>query len=73
MSRGRHRCVVGVPLIHSVGFGILGFAIGVVVIKLRAPHLLPLTRGLAMLTIAAALVAVSCVWRRIPEPGTSQT
>jgi hypothetical protein len=65
--------LVGVPLIHSIGFGILGFAISVVFIKLRAPHLLPLTRGLAMLTTAAALVAVSFYWRRVPEPDGART
>lgn len=65
--------LVGVPLIHSIAFGILGFAIGVVLIRLRAPHLLPLTRGLAMLTIAAALVAVAFYWRRVPEPDGART
>lgn len=65
--------LVGVPLIHSIGLGILGFAIGVVCLWIRAPHLLPLTRGFAMLSIAAALFAVSFFWQRSPEPDGART
>ncbi len=64
---------VGVPLIQSIGLALWGFAIGVVFLRLQAPHLLPYVRGLAMLTIAAALVAASFVWRRGKEPTVART
>ena len=65
--------LVGVPLMHSIGFGILGFAIGVVCLWIRAPHLLPMTRGFAMLTIATSLFAFSFYWGRVPEPDGART
>ena len=60
--------MLGVPLIRSLGVALWGFAIGVVFLWLRAPQMLPYVRGLAMLTIAAALFAVSFFWHRSPEP-----
>jgi hypothetical protein len=65
--------LVGVPLMQSVGLALVGFGIGVLFFQLRASQFLPLTRGLAMLSVAAVLIALSFRWRRSPEPDGART